>query len=145
MNHLRLVLLVSALATLPGCGPSITPIDTAPVSGTATFNGKPLKDYRVFFYNETAAAPEPANGLVQADGSFTLSVREPGDGAMIGPNKIWLTYDPKLPDEVPGMETGLPPPKPSVVLPKKFNSATTSGLMVEVPKEGLKDYKIELN
>ncbi len=81
---------------------------------------------------------------MQPDGSFTLGVRKPGDGAIVGSNKVWLTYDPKLPDEVPGLETGTPPPKPTVVLPEKFKSAESSGLVVEVPKSGLQDYKLDL-
>lgn len=130
-----------------GCGhsgPAIIPIDTAPVTGTATFEGKPLEDYRVYFYCEADAAKEPATDRIKADGSFTLSVRNPGDGAIIGSNKIWFSYDPPLPEEIPGQESGKAPPPPKVKLPEKYLSAETSGLAVEVPPSGLKDYKLDL-
>jgi hypothetical protein len=114
------------------------------VTGTATFEGQPLEDYRVYFYCATAPAPEPATGRVAEDGTFSLSVRTPDDGAMIGSNKVWLAYDPILPVEIPGQETGTPPPPPKVKLPAKYLSMEASEITVEVPKEGLKDYKLEL-
>lgn len=139
-------LLISVLIVLcvVGCGPKITPIVTAPVDGVATFEGKPLENYRVFFYCEKDAAQEPATGRVGADGSFVLSVRTEGDGAIVGTNRVWLTYDPPLPEQTPGMETAVDVPEPAVKLPEKFTSAETSGISVEVPKAGLKGYKLEL-
>lgn len=130
-----------------GCGPAvppIIPIDTASVTGTATYEGQPLEDYRVYFFCEAAAAKEPATGRVDKDGKFTLSVRNPNDGAMIGTNKVWLKYDPELPAEIPGRESGTPPPPAKVKLPKMYMSAEESGLTVEVPAGGLTDYKLEL-
>ncbi len=133
---------------LVGCsghyGPPIIPIDTAPVRGMATFQGKPLEDYRVFFYCKSGKAQEPASDRIKPDGSFSLSVRKPGDGAIIGLNEIWFAYDPELPPETPGMETGTPPPPPKVKLDKKYLSVETSGLTVEVTDEGLTDYRLEL-
>ncbi len=130
-----------------GCGPSgpeIVPIETAPVTGTATYEGRPLEDYRVFFYNGEHPAQEPATGRIDAEGRFTLSVREPNDGAMVGSNRIWFTYDPELPEEIPGNEMGLAPPPPKVDLPEQFRSSETSQLTVDVPAGGLVHYKIEL-
>ncbi len=111
---------------------------------SAFFNGKPLEDYRVFFYVKSAAANEPATDRIKADGTFTLSVRDPGDGAVIGENQIWFAYDPQLPEEIPGLETGKAPPPPKVKLPEKYLSAETSGLSVSVTDAGLQDYKIDL-
>ena len=127
-----------------GCGPKVIPIQTAKVTGVAKFYGKPLENYRVFFYCDTAAANDPATGLVQKDGTFTLTVRNPGDGAIVGPNKIWLTYDPPLPEETPGMESGKAPPPPTVKLPSKYLDSSTSGLSVEVTTAGLADYLLDL-
>lgn len=130
-----------------GCGdhgPTPVTIQTAPVSGTANYEGKPLEDYRIFFFNMGDAAQEPATDRIKADGSFTLSVRQPGDGAIIGMNQVWLKYDPELPPEVPGQESGTPPPPPKVKLPEKYLDRKTSGITVDVPAEGLKDYKLDL-
>src|SRR5687768_10353971 len=85
------VLGLAATFGLAGCGSEgLIPIETAPVSGTATYDGKPLEDYRVFFYALGDAAQEPASGLVKPDGTFTLTVRDEGDGAIVGQNQIWV-------------------------------------------------------
>jgi hypothetical protein len=138
------IILIIVCLILNGCGPSIIPIETASVSGVAKFEGKPLENYRVFFYCEAAEASEPATGLIKKDGTFTLTVRNPGDGGIVGSNKVWFTYDPPIEEEVPGLESGKAPPPPSVKLPQKFQSAATSGLTVDIPKSGLKDYALEL-
>lgn len=127
-----------------GCGPKVIPIQTAKVTGVAKFDGKPLENYRVFFYCDAAAANEPATGLVQKDGTFTLTVRNPGDGAIVGQNKIWFSYDPPLPEETPGMESGKAPPPPTVKLPAKYLNSSTSELSVEVTAAGLTDYLLDL-
>jgi hypothetical protein len=118
----RLCGLVVVLFSL-GCGysgPPIIPIDTAPVNGIATFEGKPLEDYRVYFYCASDAAKEPASDRIKPDGSFSLSVRKPGDGAIIGTNKVWFRYDPVLPEQTPGLETAVNIPPPKVKLPEKY-------------------------
>ncbi len=127
-----------------GSGPELIAIETSRVTGIATFGGKPLEDYRVYFYCDASAAKEPATDRIKADGSFDLSVRFPGDGAIVGMNKVWFSYDPQLPEEVPGMETGLAPPPAKVKLPEKYLSADSSGITVDVPAGGLTDHKLEL-
>lgn len=143
-NMTRFVFLLTILAMLLGCGGGLVPIKTAKVTGTATFNGKPLEDYKVYFYCDQAEAKEPATGIVKADGTFTLGVRVAGDGAIVGANKIWLTYDPPVPEQPAGMELAWNPPPPKVKLPEKYMSMDTSGLTVDVPPSGIADYKIDL-
>jgi hypothetical protein len=130
-----------------GCGssgPEIIPIETAPVTGVATFDGKPLENYRVYFYAADNPAQEPATARIAADGTFSLSVREPDDGAIIGKNQVWFSYDPPVPEQVPGYETPYDLPKPSVELPEEYLNQQKSPLSVDVPEDGLADYKIEL-
>jgi hypothetical protein len=134
-----LVLVIAA-----GCSEGPIPIETAPVKGIASYQGKPLEGYRVFFYSDKDAAHEPASGWIDAEGRFSLSVREPDDGAIIGPNQIWFVYDPPLPEQPPGMEGAIKVPPPKVQLPPTYLKRETSGLSVEVPEDGLTDYKLEL-
>lgn len=127
-----------------GCDQGPPPIQTAPVSGTATYQGKPLEEYRVFFYISGGASQEPATGRVGPDGKFTMGVREPGDGAIVGLNQVWVKYDPEKPEQIPGKEVPFVPPPPKVKIPEKYTSRDTSGITVEVPPEGLENYKLEL-
>jgi len=132
------------LGILAGCGEKLVPIKTAKVSGTATFNGKTLENYKVYFYCDQSDAKEPSTGIVKADGAFSLGVRTAGDGAIVGSNKVWLTYDPPVPEQTAGLEVAWNPPPPKVKLPEKYMTMETSGLSVDVPSSGLVDYKIDL-
>jgi len=131
-------------ALITGCEEGPIPIETAPVSGTAMFEDKPLKDYRVFFYSSGHPAQEPATGRVGEDGRFTLGIRQPNDGAMVGPNQIWLKFDPPMPESIAGTDAPWTPPAPTIKIPEKYLDRDKSELKVDVPVEGLKDYKIEL-
>lgn len=135
------------LIVVAGCGPSgpeIIPIQTAPVTGTATFEGQPLENYRVYFFAAGSAAQEPATARIDAAGHFALSVREANDGAIVGTNHVWFSYDPPLPEQTPGLEEPFDLPAPKVKLPDQYLSQSKSGLSVEVPADGLQEYKIEL-
>ena len=137
------VLLGIVLMSACDRGPKIIPITTASVSGTATYQGKPLEDYRVYFFNSGDAAQEPAVGRVSADGKFELTIRD-RKGAVVGPNKVWLVYEPEAPEQEPGKEKPFTPPPPKVVLPKKYTTPETSDLTAEVPAAGIPDFKIDL-
>ena len=137
-------LLILSLTWIVGCDEGPIPIETAPVNGTATFKGKPLKDFRVFFFSSGHPAQEPATGRVGEDGRFTLGVREPNDGAMVGPNEVWLKYDPPMPESAMNSDAPWTPPPATIKLPEQYLDREKSGLKVEVPPEGLQDYKIEL-
>ncbi|MEJ7638585.1 MAG: hypothetical protein WKF75_11580 [Singulisphaera sp.] len=56
------------------------------VSGTVTFQGKPLEKGTVTFISTDSQRPN-ATGTIQA-GSYTLQTTEPGDGAVVGDYKI---------------------------------------------------------
>ncbi len=126
-----------------GCGSNLPAIETASVSGRLTYRGQPLESYRVCFFAQENGATEPAIGRTDAQGNFTLGVRRPGDGAVIGINQVWILYDPDLPvDANPEALSKLSQPK--IKLPPKYNSPTTAGLEVVVPKTGLANYHLDL-
>jgi predicted small lipoprotein YifL len=140
----RVLIACCVLASLAGCGgggPDIPLEDTVPVTGTATFQGKPLESYRVYFSNEKNRT---ASGVTGADGRFVLGTNNQGDGAPVGTHKVWLMYEPNV-EVAAGQETpeaSGPPPK--VKLPAKYSNPTASGLTAEVPAAGLTDYKLDL-
>src|SRR5688572_15793638 len=66
--------------SVAGCG---TPY--YPVSGTITLNdGSPLTRGLVIFERVDDGPPVTARGEIQADGRFSLSTDEPGDGVPAG-------------------------------------------------------------
>ncbi len=75
----------AALAMLvAGCGKSS---DLAPVTGIVTYRGEPVTEGRVAFYPEKG---RPAIGVIQADGSYTLTTFEENDGALIGEHRVTI-------------------------------------------------------
>lgn len=138
----RFIPVVAALS-LCGCdgeGPDAEP--TVPVSGVATYQGKPLEGYTIFFGNLSNRA---ATGGIDADGRFFLGTNAPGDGAPVGLHKIWFSFEP-FPQGSAGVpDINAPRQKPKVEIPRKYLSFRDAGLMVKVPEAGLTDYKLELD
>jgi hypothetical protein len=63
------------------------------VRGTVTIDGRPLSQAKIMFApvagGEHANPGKPAFGLLQNDGSFTLTTYENNDGAVVGVH--WVT------------------------------------------------------
>lgn len=82
---------VVALVLLCGCGGA--PYDLAPTAGSVTIEGEPFAHGKVMFapvsQGSQVEVGKPAFGLLQADGTFTLSTYSDNDGAVIG--KHWVT------------------------------------------------------
>ncbi len=73
-------------AVMSGCGRSDRP-PMSRVSGIISFQGRPLPQAKVSFIPEDKHL-RPAMGTTDAQGRFTLTTYEPGDGAVTGPHRI---------------------------------------------------------
>ncbi len=136
------LLLVASLAM--GCTdvPTGDIVPTAPASGVATFQGKPLEYYQIQFIPEEG---RPAAGVTDEEGHFTLGTNDVGDGAPSGSHRVVVSYvGPPLPPDY-GVKNFDPIPPPKFKIPKKYSDADTSGIVVEVPEDGKTDIAIELN
>jgi hypothetical protein len=94
------------------------------VSGTVTFNGKPLAGATVLFSPDDPNKT-PAVGKTNDAGDFELSTFIAGDGAALGKYRIVIST------------------KPEGAIPAKFGDAKTTGLTAEV-KEGSNEFQFEL-
>ena len=123
--HATAVALVAALmflmATTSGCGKPAHQLETAPVRGIVTLDGKPLPSGYVVV---PTTRGRMASGKIQPDGSFVLSTYEDGDGAQVGTHPVIV-------NEVPPDEFSLDPEE-RVAIPNRYTSAGTSGLSVDV-------------
>src|SRR5262245_17715200 len=146
----RIALIVLAAAAAGGC--SAKPYQehrpkVVPVSGMVRYNGKPLDGARVTFSN--TAAGISANGLTDAQGKFTLTTFEPGDGAAPGHYQITVTK---------AVETGHPTaktappifrsggaPRPRWLIPPKYGNLATSNLAADVADGGNDEIVVELH
>jgi hypothetical protein len=107
-----------AICTAAGCGGKGA---TQPVTGKVTFNGKPVTGGSLTFSaiaGEGVKESNPsATAEIQSDGSFTLTTRKEGDGAVVGRYRVsYSSPAPEGSDEEPGDGptdySKLPPPSP---------------------------------
>ncbi|TWT85332.1 hypothetical protein Pla123a_01390 [Posidoniimonas polymericola] len=82
---------LTLLLVCGGCGGS--PYDLAPATGSVTIDGQPFGHGKVMFapvsQGSQVEVGKPAFGLLNPDGTFTLSTYAADDGAVIG--KHWVT------------------------------------------------------
>ena len=140
-----------AIALLIGCS-SRDPnrLETVPVSGTVTFNGKPVDNAFVSFVarQENIAA----NGVTDAQGRFALTTYEDGDGAVIGVHDVSVNKTSGkastavvIEDDPAGYAPGItPPPVVTYHIPERYSQPSSSGLKVTVEKGGKNDFPLVL-
>ena len=81
----RMLVATITLVLCAGCG-SGQP-ETAPVEGTVRLSGEPVTSGRVTFYPEQG---RPATGHIGADGTYTLTTFDEGDGALLGKHRVTI-------------------------------------------------------
>jgi hypothetical protein len=131
------LLALAALAMIPmSCGSSGP--ELAPVSGTITYNGKPVPKGTVTFAS-TEPGRRNATGQLNASGKYTLQTENPGDGAELGDYNVTVyAHDEKILDYKPKV-----PEPPKILAPEKYENPKTSGLKATV-KRGSNNFDFPL-
>jgi len=117
-----LALTAAAMALSPlACGRSGP--EMARVSGTVTYQGKPVPKGTVSFVS-TDPARRNATGQLDANGFYRLQTEEPGDGAEVGDYEVTIfSHEEKILDYRPKE-----PVKAQRLIPEKYENPKTSGL-----------------
>lgn len=124
------------MALLAGCGPR-NPATTA-VTGTVTYQGKPVEDAGVVFMPNTG---RPASGRTDAQGRFILRTYKANDGAIVGENIVSVSKT--APD--PNDNSNDPLLRRTIsLLPTRYASLTTSPLRAPVSASGPNDFTFDL-
>jgi len=118
-----------------------------PVSGRVLYNGQPLAGAHVTFTNPTAKRSGYAK--TDADGKFTLTTFEPGDGAVPGKQQLSVSKVQIISHAEPGVDrtattVKFPGPERRWLIPERYGSVTTSGLTAEVTEDGKNEIVVEL-
>lgn len=132
------VLVVAILASLvpTGCGRSGPKM--AGVSGTVTYQGKPVPKGTITFQSDDPNGRN-AVGSIDPDGSYTLQTEKPGDGALPGDYRVAISArDDEVLDYIPPK-----PIPPKRLVPEKYENPDTSGLKATV-KSGRNDIPFDL-
>ncbi len=158
MRSLKFFSMALSLLTVlgAGCGGPDRP-DLAPVSGVVSYQGKPLAGAQVSFHN--AKSPRVASGVTDAQGEFTLTTFDEGDGALVGEHRVSVakvTGSAELStasasDPTAAYGTGMAAAASGNMatlqkneLPTKFASPESSGLTATVTKGGANAFTFEL-
>jgi hypothetical protein len=122
---------------LAGCGGGASDApETVPVKGVVTYKGQPVPKLSVGFIPDGGKG-KLASGTTDAAGKFALMTDKPGDGAVVGPYKVAISF---VPDEIPEMP-GFPGSEKKVEspIPAKYADSATSGLKQTVDKDASKN------
>jgi hypothetical protein len=99
-------------------------LETAPVHGAVTLDGKPLAGGGVMFVPDRGRG---AVGAIASDGTYTVGTYGETDGAIVGRHKVAV---------FPGSDTSqfedLSAQPKTPTIPPRYQSAVTSGIEVEV-------------
>ncbi len=159
MLRFSLCILVCAAVTvaLTGCGGGGADLGTSTVTGTVTYNGEAVEGASVGFV-PSGEGGKMAAGTTDAQGKFTLTTIEAGDGAVPGSYQVSVskteggaaaggeqTEEEARAAAMPKMggETG-PAPEVKDLLPAKYRDAANSGLTAEVKAGGGNDFPFDL-
>jgi hypothetical protein len=104
------------IAPLAGCGDGRP--ERVPVSGQVLIDGKPLPDGYIRVH---PPANRAATAKIGADGRFTLSTYEAGDGCVLGQHPVTVTGTKFINQQTVRW-----------FAPKKYASGLTSGLTLDV-------------
>jgi hypothetical protein len=120
--------IVFAALMTSGCGSNSDLPPTAVASGKVMYQGKPLNIGTVTFHPEGTG--NPGVGLLQEDGSFTISTYTPGDGAVLGKHSVTIDVPPPL-DGTPADE--------AFSVPDPYTLPETTPLKIEITEDGVED------
>lgn len=132
--------LVLGLAALAGCGRS-EGIETARVYGVVSLDGQPYTQGGWVQFTPQFAA-KMAGGRIQSDGSYELSTYALGDGAAVGSHQVAVV--PAISEGDDDFTEEIRPAPIQSAIPKKYQSAKTSGLVFEVKPGQSNEFPIEM-
>lgn len=138
-HRLLFAVVAMIIPTLYGCGGD-TVIPVYPVTGKVLYQGSPPEGALVIFYPaghpevKGESFPPRPSGVVQADGSFSLTTLNPKDGARAGKYKVTVVWFKGSTSEEGGVGAGSNKARSGNgdALEGKYASPDLSGLTAEV-------------
>lgn len=126
---------------LNGCAGGASGPKTGQVSGTVTYQGKPVSGVTVVFHPSSGPV---ATGTTDDSGEFQLMTSKPGDGAPVGMCKVTISAPTPVGESDPAAaEKAAAEAAAQSKIPAKYQSPDSSGLTYDV-KEGQNDAKFDL-
>lgn len=124
---------LSLLCVLGGCSGSHE-LETAPVKGTVTVDGKPLAGGGLVF---VPGHGRGATGTIAPDGTYVMSTYDNADGAIVGRHRVAVF---PLTDHSNFEDLSARPP----TVPTRYQNIASSGIEVEVKPDEENVFDIKL-
>jgi hypothetical protein len=138
MSYFWRTCLLFLLVAFVGCGDGIKVV---PVSGIATYKGKPIPRLIITF---TPPTGRPSAGMTDAEGRFELNYEEDRKGAQVATHTITVEYRPGDPGEEMDILEGKKKRPPAIdAIIKKYQDGKQN-LTVEI-KQATKDLDLKLD
>lgn len=119
---LVLALALLLLTDFSGCRPRER--ELAPLTGKVLYQGKPLTFGAVMIEHDQG---QPATAAIQPDGTFVIETRGEGQGAVVGKRRVRVAcYEAQDPAKKGSDSLG------ESLIPRKYTSFETSGLVIDV-------------
>lgn len=127
--------LIAVVLSLSGCGRNSG--NFAEVKGKVLLDGKPLTIGSVITLPKQGRG---ARGTIDSAGEFSLSTADLGTGASVGTHHVAVVAV-----EQPDSANFNPEAPVRSLIPQRYGHAETSGLIIEVPPQGVSDVVLELS
>lgn len=121
--------LLACCFAVAGCGDSSAP-RLAQVTGTVTYQGKPLAGAYVSFAPEEPGQ-RAASGSTDASGKYRLTTFTNFDGAVLGKHRVMIRGE-EPPDDPNKAADDITLKRGKLLTPRKYTDPATSGLTAEV-------------
>jgi hypothetical protein len=151
-RHLLAILTMAALLVMASCGTDEGVDKRYPVSGTVTYNGKPLEKGQIRFNSEDLENNLNADGEIK-NGFYTLSTVGNDDGAQAGKYKVTVTS--RDDSHIPKFRNGVPIPRSSEIakmemeakslIPAGYSDPNTTTLAAEVKEQSSNSIDFKLS
>lgn len=141
---IRILLGLSLLGCLAGCGGGGDKPETYPATGVVTYNGTPLEGATVVFHSSGMDGGRPGTGVTNEAGEF--SIRMFGEeGALPGDYKVTVAIVPPIPDDTTDESAyELPTGDEESPIPARYGDITQTPFTATVSEGGDNNFTFEL-
>lgn len=130
----RIIVCLVVPILLVGCGSE----QTAPVTGTVTWDGKPVTAGELQFAPQGSDSPgKPGSATIQSDGTFTVSTYGNGDGAWVGTHSVSYVVPPPRPENESTSQSSGEPSNEGRRIQSPYEGLVPEQKTVDVPGGGL--------
>lgn len=130
---MRIALLIGLIGCSLLCGCGGNPA-TVPISGTVTYQGKPLPSGTIIF---ESPGSRPATGTIVNGEIVQVTTYQPGDGVPIGKHNVAIQSVSEAGSAAaadPGQATSTGYMQSTSLIPETYGDPATSGLQVETTR-----------